>query len=271
MAVSLKHTTQAVGPDAGNGEIRLAQWNEEHTLTLASGKLIGRTSAGTGAAEEISLLDEDDMASDSATAVPTQQSVKAYVDTSVAAVSYTPRASTVTVITSSQTYTPPAGCLWVKFKIQGCGGSGSSGNTASNPVGLAGGACGSYAEKTVAASTISSGVSVTIGAGGSGVATSLGAPLSITVPGASGASAPAAPSGSVDFAIEGANGSSSGASDNSHAKGADSMIGFGGRGAGESGTGYGSGGSSGQNSSNSTSRSGASGAPGVVIAEEYYG
>lgn len=53
MAVSLKHTTQAVGTDAGNGEIRKAQWNEEHTLSLATGKLLGRTTAATGAVEEI--------------------------------------------------------------------------------------------------------------------------------------------------------------------------------------------------------------------------
>lgn len=55
MPISLKHTTQATGTDAGNGEIRKAQWNEEHTLTLASGKLLGRYSASTGAAEEINI------------------------------------------------------------------------------------------------------------------------------------------------------------------------------------------------------------------------
>lgn len=54
MAVSLKHTTQAAGTDAGNGEIGKTQWNEEHVLSLATGKLLGRTSANTGAAEEIS-------------------------------------------------------------------------------------------------------------------------------------------------------------------------------------------------------------------------
>lgn len=54
MAVSLKHTTQAVGTDAGNGEIAKLQWNEEHALTLATARLLGRTTAGTGAAEEIS-------------------------------------------------------------------------------------------------------------------------------------------------------------------------------------------------------------------------
>ena len=54
MVVSLKHTTEAVGTDAGNGEIRKAEWNEEHTLTLATARLLGRTTAGTGVAEEIS-------------------------------------------------------------------------------------------------------------------------------------------------------------------------------------------------------------------------
>lgn len=55
MAISLTHTTVAVGTDAGNGEIRKAQWNEQHTLTVASQKLIGRTTALTGAAEEIGV------------------------------------------------------------------------------------------------------------------------------------------------------------------------------------------------------------------------
>jgi hypothetical protein len=54
MAISLTHTTVAVGTDAGNGEIAKTQWNENHTLTIGTGKLIGRTTAGTGAAEEIS-------------------------------------------------------------------------------------------------------------------------------------------------------------------------------------------------------------------------
>lgn len=55
MAISLTHTTVAVGTDAGNGEIRKAQWNEQHTLTLDTSRLIGRTTASNGAAEEISV------------------------------------------------------------------------------------------------------------------------------------------------------------------------------------------------------------------------
>lgn len=33
MAISVTHATVATGTDAGNGEIRKAQWNEEHTVT----------------------------------------------------------------------------------------------------------------------------------------------------------------------------------------------------------------------------------------------
>jgi len=46
MAVSLTHATVAVGTDAGNGEIRKLQWNEEHALTAAANKLLGTVSAG---------------------------------------------------------------------------------------------------------------------------------------------------------------------------------------------------------------------------------
>jgi hypothetical protein len=53
MAIEVKHTTQATGTDAGNGEIRKAQWNESHTLNMATERLLGRTTAGSGAVEEI--------------------------------------------------------------------------------------------------------------------------------------------------------------------------------------------------------------------------
>jgi len=46
---------------------------------IATMKVIGRTATGTGDSSEISILDEDDMASNSAVALATQQSIKAYV------------------------------------------------------------------------------------------------------------------------------------------------------------------------------------------------
>lgn len=53
MTISLKHAHTAVGPDAGNGEVASAEWNANHLLTQASGALLGRTTAGAGATEEV--------------------------------------------------------------------------------------------------------------------------------------------------------------------------------------------------------------------------
>lgn len=52
---------------------------------LSTMTVIGRTAAGTGVSSEVSILDEDNMASDSATALATQQSIKAYVDAQLGA------------------------------------------------------------------------------------------------------------------------------------------------------------------------------------------
>lgn len=48
--------------------------------TIADAKLLGNLSGSSAVPAEISIVDEDDMASNSAIAIPTQQSVKAYVD-----------------------------------------------------------------------------------------------------------------------------------------------------------------------------------------------
>lgn len=55
MAIEVKHATQAVGTDAGNGEIGKSEWNESHNINMASGNLLGRSSAGAGAVEEIAV------------------------------------------------------------------------------------------------------------------------------------------------------------------------------------------------------------------------
>lgn len=55
MTIEVKHTTQATGTDAGNGEIAKAQWNEAHTLNMASGNLLGRSTSGAGVVEEIAI------------------------------------------------------------------------------------------------------------------------------------------------------------------------------------------------------------------------
>jgi len=56
MTVSLKHTFQSAKTDSLDATlVQPSNWNEEHELELATNKLLGRATAGTGAAEEISL------------------------------------------------------------------------------------------------------------------------------------------------------------------------------------------------------------------------
>lgn len=56
MTVSLKHTFQSTKDDSPDTTIvQPSNWNEEHALTLATNKVLGRATAGTGAAEELSV------------------------------------------------------------------------------------------------------------------------------------------------------------------------------------------------------------------------
>lgn len=73
------------GPITTSGTLSIA----DNGVTFAkmqdinTAKVIGRTTAGSGDPEEVSILDEDAMTSNSATALATQQSIKAYVDSQV--------------------------------------------------------------------------------------------------------------------------------------------------------------------------------------------
>lgn len=56
MTVSLKHAFTSAKADGGDTTlVQPSNWNAEHTLTMATNKLLGRSTAGTGAAEEISI------------------------------------------------------------------------------------------------------------------------------------------------------------------------------------------------------------------------
>jgi hypothetical protein len=56
MTVSLKHTFQSAKTDSADATlIQPSNWNQEHELTLATNKVLGRATAGTGAAEELSV------------------------------------------------------------------------------------------------------------------------------------------------------------------------------------------------------------------------
>lgn len=53
MAISVTHSTVATLADEPGAEVNKADWNASHTFTMATGKVLGRGSASTGAVEEI--------------------------------------------------------------------------------------------------------------------------------------------------------------------------------------------------------------------------
>ncbi len=55
MAIEITHATTATAPDNPAREINKDEWNENHAFEMATAKLLGRATAGTGVAEEISL------------------------------------------------------------------------------------------------------------------------------------------------------------------------------------------------------------------------
>jgi len=61
---------------------------------VANMKVLGNTSGSAAAPQEVAILDQNDMSSDSDTSLATQQSIKAYVDTTAGpTVGFTPTAS----------------------------------------------------------------------------------------------------------------------------------------------------------------------------------
>jgi len=68
--------------DGGVTTAKIADSNvtKEKIENVANMKVLGNTSGSSTAPQEVSILDEDDMNSDSDTALATQQSIKAYVD-----------------------------------------------------------------------------------------------------------------------------------------------------------------------------------------------
>ena len=64
----------------GTTQIATSSVTKAKIENVANMKVLGNTSGSATAPQEVSILDEDDMSSDSATALATQQSIKAYVD-----------------------------------------------------------------------------------------------------------------------------------------------------------------------------------------------
>jgi hypothetical protein len=56
MAISLKHAFTSAKPDGPDAtRVQPSNWNAEHQLTMATGNVLGRTTAGNGAAEELPI------------------------------------------------------------------------------------------------------------------------------------------------------------------------------------------------------------------------
>lgn len=56
MSVSLKHTKTSAKADGGDTSlVQPSDWNAEHTLTLAAGKVLGRDTSGAGAVQELPI------------------------------------------------------------------------------------------------------------------------------------------------------------------------------------------------------------------------
>jgi len=56
MAVSLKHAFSSGKLDgADTSLVQPSNWNAEHTLTIGTGKILGRAASGDGAAQEVAV------------------------------------------------------------------------------------------------------------------------------------------------------------------------------------------------------------------------
>jgi len=88
---------------------------------VANMKALGNTSGSAAAPQEVAILDENDMSSDSDTSLATQQSIKAYVDTTAApTVGFTP-----TSYTGGESVTFPNGLI-MKWGIVSLSSSGAT-------------------------------------------------------------------------------------------------------------------------------------------------
>jgi hypothetical protein len=56
MAISLKHTFQSAKADGADSSlVQPSNWNAEHTITAAAGKVLGRDTSGAGAVQELPI------------------------------------------------------------------------------------------------------------------------------------------------------------------------------------------------------------------------
>lgn len=305
MTISLKHTFTSAKTDSADATlVQPSNWNQEHVLTAAAGKVLGRDTSGAGAVQELpisvtsagnvtipnnfavtgttaltgALTLTNALAATSGGTGLTSPGASGNLLTSNGTTwtSVTPTAGSflrVTVFTSSATWTKGAGTQYIRVRGVGGGGGGAYSS---------GGGGGGYFEEFIDVSATST-VSVTVGAAGARNAT-------FTDPGSAGGTSSfgsfcsangggggafsgggitdggTASGGNINIQGQGAN--SFLANTNQGGSSGSSMLGFGApfRRSSVTGTGFGAGGGGGgdQNSSN-----GADGTAGIVIVEEY--
>jgi hypothetical protein len=171
-AATKAYVDGAVGvTDGVKGDITVSSSGATWTVTQATLALIrGLTAAASkvpyftasDAAGLLDFVDEDDMASDSATAVPSQQSVKAYVDNNTPAAGATGVVEYV-AFTASGSFTKASYADAKSFEVivQGPGGSGATADYSAGNGGGGGGA-GGQAIKVFEPADIAASITVTI-------------------------------------------------------------------------------------------------------------
>ena len=85
----------------GTTQIATSSVTKAKIENVASMKVLGNTSGSATAPQEVDVLDEDDMTSSSATALATQQSIKAYSDTTAQSVAMKYSGATGTISVSN--------------------------------------------------------------------------------------------------------------------------------------------------------------------------
>lgn len=175
MTITLTHAYQSAKSDGGNSAlVRPSNWNAQHTFTSASGVILGKSTSGSGTFSEYTLGDGLSFSGTTLNATG-----------SYAGPNYQ-------LFTSSGTWTKPNGTSFVFVRVVGSGGGGWGGGITNPGYGGSGGLC---FENIFNSASLSSSVSVTIGAAGTG-----GAGSSVSALGSAGGNAGYSSFGSYLFA-----------------------------------------------------------------------